>query len=206
MADTNQLKMIIEALQQNLDSQKTAISELQKEKEALIAAGGVAPETAADLSERLKKLEEDVSAERLRLVIATDRIKQQTLEAEFDYKAFAAGHFKKIAGANLTAIYAILIISCVVVVAGVGFTGLQLYFVVTKGGPQQDSQLEASAQRFRITTSSVGVIVLSLSLFFLYLFASAFYQPLPNDFARNGAQSTPPGAGQTATGGSTGRP
>ncbi|NQW08713.1 MAG: hypothetical protein HQ481_02355 [Alphaproteobacteria bacterium] len=57
--------------------------------------------------------------------------------------------------------------------------------------------LNLSERGFRLTTSFVGVTVLSLSLVLLYLFASAFYQPLPNDFV---GRSTPP-ADQETTGG-----
>ena len=86
-----------------------------------------------------------------------------------------------------------------VVIAGVSFTGLQLYYVVTKGGPQPTQDLEVSAQRFRLTSSFVGVTVLCLSLGFLYIFATAFYRPIPNYTSSDVTQGqSEQGAGDTA--------
>jgi len=69
----------------------------------------------------------------------------------------------------------ILILVVVVVLSGVGFSGLQLYKAVTEGGPQASSELEVSATKFRVTSSVVGIIVLTLSLAFLYLFIMNVY-------------------------------
>lgn len=182
-----QLKQIIGGLQSNLEQQRAAILALEAEKQALLHQQQSQP-----LSERspvIVELEEQVEASALDLRRVVNELEGDTLRAQFEYQTFAAAHFEKVAAANLWAVYAILIISCLVVVAGVVFTGVQLWYVVQKGGPQQNTEMEASAQRFRLTTSFVGVTVLSLSLVFLYLFASAFYQPLPNDFV---GRSTPP--------------
>jgi hypothetical protein len=63
-----------------------------------------------------------------------------------------------------------------VVAAGVAFSGVQLWASVSKGGPQPKSKLELSAQRFRIQTSVVGLVVLIISLAFFYLFLVKVYE------------------------------
>src|SRR5207244_8130640 len=53
---------------------------------------------------------------------------------------------------------------CIVVLAGISFSGLQLWKAVTSGGPQDKTELEISANRVRLTSSVVGIAVLAISL------------------------------------------
>jgi hypothetical protein len=63
-----------------------------------------------------------------------------------------------------------------VVIAGIAFSGFQLWKSVTAGGVQGSSEMEVSASRVRVTSSVVGVIVLAISLAFLYIYASHIYE------------------------------
>jgi hypothetical protein len=69
----------------------------------------------------------------------------------------------------------ILILVVIVVVSGVAFSGLQLWAAIKIGGVQATQDLEISAQRIRITSSVVGVVILIISLAFLYVYTAHFY-------------------------------
>jgi hypothetical protein len=70
----------------------------------------------------------------------------------------------------------VLALVVLVVVAGTAFAGFQLWKSVTVGGVQASSDLELSASRVRVTSSVVGVVVLTISLVFLYIYAHEIYQ------------------------------
>jgi hypothetical protein len=65
-----------------------------------------------------------------------------------------------------------------VVAAGVVYSGLQLA-IAAKAGKQRDTSLEISAQRVRVTSSVVGIVILALSLAFLLIFVNQVYQLRP---------------------------
>jgi hypothetical protein len=67
----------------------------------------------------------------------------------------------------------------VIVAAGLLFAGFQLWQAVKLGQPQTQSDLEVSASNFRLTTSTVGIVILALSFFFFYLFVKDIYAIAP---------------------------
>jgi hypothetical protein len=69
----------------------------------------------------------------------------------------------------------ILFLVVLVVVAGTGFAGFQLWKSVSVAGVQASSELELSASKVRVTSSVVGVIVLTISLVFLYIYANEIH-------------------------------
>ena len=70
----------------------------------------------------------------------------------------------------------LLILVVIVVTAGVIFSAAQLWRTLHMGQPLQNTDLEISASKIRITSSVVGVVVLALSLVFLYLFIEQVYR------------------------------
>ena len=88
-----------------------------------------------------------------------DTMKQ--IEAVYNWQIFAS---------NIS-----LALVSLIVLAGVAFAGFQLWQASRLGQPQAESQLEVSASNFRITSSTVGVVVLALSFFFFYLFVKEIY-------------------------------
>jgi hypothetical protein len=85
----------------------------------------------------------------------------------------------------------VLALVVLVVVAGTGFAGFQLWKSVTVGGVQGSSDLELSASRVRVTSSVVGVVVLTISLVFLYIYAHEIYQLHVLDLRASEATSSP---------------
>jgi hypothetical protein len=63
-----------------------------------------------------------------------------------------------------------------VTIAGIAFAGFQLWKSVTVAGVQVSNDLEISASKVRVTSSVVGVVVLVISLVFLYLYTTEIYQ------------------------------
>jgi len=69
----------------------------------------------------------------------------------------------------------ILCLVALVVVAGISFAGFQLWKSTSIAGVQTDSNVEISASNVRVTSSVVGVVVLTISLVFLYIYTKEVY-------------------------------
>jgi hypothetical protein len=72
--------------------------------------------------------------------------------------------------------YAILFLVTVVVISGISFSGFQLWKSISVAGVQTNNELEVSASKVRITSSVVGIVVLTISLAFLYIYTMQVYQ------------------------------
>jgi hypothetical protein len=72
--------------------------------------------------------------------------------------------------AHRFASYIVLVLVCVVVASGIVFAGFQLWKSLNIAGVQATSDLEISASKVRVTSSVVGVIVLTISLVFLFIY------------------------------------
>jgi TRAP-type C4-dicarboxylate transport system permease small subunit len=70
----------------------------------------------------------------------------------------------------------VLVLVCLVVVAGIGFAGFQLWKSVSIAGVQASNELELSASKVRVTSSVVGVVVLTISLAILYIYTTEIYR------------------------------
>jgi ABC-type multidrug transport system fused ATPase/permease subunit len=68
---------------------------------------------------------------------------------------------------------------CVLTILGIALAVYQLVAALKMGNAIKDAQLEVSATKLVVTTSSVGVIVLFLSLAFFFIFAKMIYPVLP---------------------------
>jgi hypothetical protein len=73
-----------------------------------------------------------------------------------------------------------------VVTSGIVYSGLQLG-LAARTGKQRDTTLELSAQRVRITSSVVGIVVLALSIAFLLIFVNQVYQMRPLELPASAA-------------------
>ncbi len=72
--------------------------------------------------------------------------------------------------------YTVMSLVVIVVIAGVLFAAFQLWKSVSVAGVQLNSELEISAKNVRITSSIVGVVVLVISIAFLYIYTHEVYQ------------------------------
>jgi hypothetical protein len=65
-----------------------------------------------------------------------------------------------------------LFLVVLVVIAGVSFSAVQLWQGLGAAGMPLSNELEISASKIRLTSSVIGIIVLSISLAFFYVFVS----------------------------------
>jgi hypothetical protein len=72
--------------------------------------------------------------------------------------------------------YAILFLVVIVVISGISFSGFQLWKSISVAGVQTNNELELSASKVRVTSSVVGIVVLTISLAFLYIYTMQVYQ------------------------------
>ena len=127
----------------------------------------------AIMKDYIKKLEENagnrsVDPELQKAYIAVQKKRYEYLAAVFQINIDAYR-------AQQTASTVILFLVVFVVAAGILFAGFQLWKSVSVAGVQSTSDLEVSASKVRVTSSVVGVVVLTLSLVFLYIYTKEVY-------------------------------
>jgi hypothetical protein len=66
-----------------------------------------------------------------------------------------------------------LFLVALVVIAGVSFSAIQLWQGLRAAGAPLSNELEISASKVRLTSSVIGVVVLTISLAFFYVFVSS---------------------------------
>jgi hypothetical protein len=71
--------------------------------------------------------------------------------------------------------YVVLVLVVIVVASGVLFSGFQLWKSVSIAGVQASNDLEISAAKVRVTSSVVGIVVLTISLAFLFIYTREVY-------------------------------
>jgi hypothetical protein len=71
--------------------------------------------------------------------------------------------------------YVVLFLVFIVVTSGVLFSGYQLWKSVAVAGVQTSNDLEISAAKVRVTSSVVGIVVLAISLAFLFIYTHEVY-------------------------------
>jgi hypothetical protein len=94
--------------------------------------------------------------------------------AWYDYQRAVMQYNQSLLDWQLLAANILLWTVVVVVVAGVIYSGIQLT-AATRLRQRADSSFEISAQRIRVTSSVVGIVVLVLSLVFLLIFVQQVY-------------------------------
>ncbi len=73
--------------------------------------------------------------------------------------------------ASIVLLYLVVFIALI----GIIFSGFQLWKAYKLSDPQPETTLEVSAGKIRITSSVVGIIILTISLGFMYLFLQEVY-------------------------------
>ena len=127
------------------------------------------------LQDHIKKLEAD-KKDRLS---ATDpelaKAYTETRKKEYEYLAAMMDLNIGVFQAQRIASLVVLSLVVLIVLAGTTFAGFQLWKSVSAAGVQPSSDLELSASKVRVTSSVVGVVVLTISLVFLYIYAKEIY-------------------------------
>jgi len=101
---------------------------------------------------------------------------KETLEKEYDYNIKLMDLNIEILQTQRLQTYTVMSLVALVVLAGIAFSAYQLWKSIGLAGVQLTSDLELSARNVRITSSVVGVVVLVISVAFLYIYAHDVYQ------------------------------
>jgi hypothetical protein len=127
------------------------------------------------MQDYIKKLEADLRGRTTTASPELEKAYVETRKKEYEYLAAIMdvniGAFR----AQRFASAVILSLVVLVVVSGTAFAGFQLWKSVSVAGVQSSSDLELSASKVRVTSSVVGVVVLTISLVFLYIYAQEIY-------------------------------
>lgn len=94
---------------------------------------------------------------------------------EYEYQKEVMEIYTNAFRAQSIAAYIVLVLVVLVVVAGIAFAGFQLWKSVAIAGVQPTTELEVSASKVRVTSSVVGIIVLTISLVFLYIYTTEIF-------------------------------
>jgi hypothetical protein len=131
------------------------------------------------LQDQLKKISGENAALRQQPSATMD---PDLLKAYVKAKQREYSYYTELMDANVQTFYAqeiasyvILILVFMVVVSGVLFSGFQLWKSVSIG-VQSNSEFELSAGKVRVTSSVVGIVVLTISLVFLFIYTQQVYQ------------------------------
>ena len=126
---------------------------------------------------------EELRAEVARLNEELQRYKNSRYAIEIEYTRKYYEYLSKKADINVmqfqwqrTASERLLWLVVVVVLAGVVFSGYQLWRASKTNDLPADSTIEIAAQKIKITSSVVGVIVLAISIIFFYFFLIEVYR------------------------------
>jgi hypothetical protein len=143
------------------------------------------PPTTAQLNTQISILKDQVKAlsavndqYKQRAVLADQKVLDAYIELkkrEFDYYAHLMDVNIETFHAQRIASYVILLLVFVVVTSGILFAGFQLWKSVSLAGVQASNDLEISAAKVRVTSSVVGIVVLAISLAFLFIYTREVY-------------------------------
>jgi hypothetical protein len=153
---------------------------------AVAAAGVAAAQTSAPEPTREQlQLQISIMQDYVKKLEAELQNRPQDPELEKAYNAARKKQYEYLSAVmdvNLRALEAqrfaswvILLLVVLVVVSGTAFAGYQLWKGVSAAGVQPSSDLEVSASKVRVTSSVVGVVVLTISLVFLYIYTHEIY-------------------------------
>jgi hypothetical protein len=165
------------------------------------ASGDSPAPTTDQLNIQISILKDQVKA----LSAANDQYRQRTeladqkvLDAytnlkqrEFDYYAHLMDVNIGIFQVQKIASDVVLLLVFIVVTSGVLFSGFQLWKSVSVAGVQASNDLEISAAKVRVTSSVVGIVVLAISLAFLFIYTREVYtiKSLPSIQPKSSAES-----------------
>jgi hypothetical protein len=102
--------------------------------------------------------------------------RQELAQARYQHAIDLLAHRTAVFRWQLVSSYVVLGIVALVTLAGLVFSAAQLFNALRLSQPQDNIDLEISASKVRITSSVVGVVVLTLSIVFLFLFLDRIYE------------------------------
>lgn len=109
---------------------------------------------------------------------------QISMQAYYDYRTTGLTHRREVFEWQLFSAKIIFLVVLVLVAAGIYFAAVQFHSGMRSGGKQEDipqTEFEASLKGVKVSSPILGVIILSLSLAFFYLYLIYVY-PIEDAF------------------------
>lgn len=145
----------------------------------------ISQQVAASLQERDSVPPPPVLTEGLTAIAASDsltRAKQQAaLQAYFDYRIQGFDHRLRVFEWQLLSAHIIFGIVLLIVLVGIYFSGVQFHRGLRErqaqaaAEPEAVTEIEASMEGIKVSSSTLGVIILVISLAFFYLYLVFVY-------------------------------
>jgi hypothetical protein len=135
--------------------------------------------TREQLQTQISILQDEISTLKKQLAAKDEDLYskyEEVKKKEYDYQAKLMDFNLETFQTQWIQTYTIMALVVVVVFAGVVFSAFQLWKSVGAAGVQLNSEMEMSAKNVRITSSVVGVVVLVISVAFLYIYTHEVYQ------------------------------
>jgi len=130
------------------------------------------------MKDQIKALTDENKGYRQRAELMDQKVYDAYLDlkkSEFKYYASLMEINLDLFQAQRIASYVVLLLVVIVVSSGVAFSGFQLWKSVSVAGVQASNDLEISAAKVRVTSSVVGIVVLAISLAFLFIYTHEVY-------------------------------
>ena len=134
------------------------------------------PPTVGQLQQQILILQDQVAKLKAQTDSALYAKYIEVKKKEYDYQAKLMDLNVETFQTQWLQTYTVMSLVVIVVIAGVLFAAFQLWKSVSVAGVQLNSELEISAKNVRITSSIVGVVVLVISIAFLYIYTHEVYQ------------------------------
>jgi len=111
---------------------------------------------------------------------------QETLRAYYDYRRSGYDHRRRVFEWQLVSSKIIFVVVLILVFAGIYFAAIQFHHGLRKRGTEKEEETDVtefvfSVKEFKVRSPVLGVIVLTLSLGFFYLYLVYVY-PIENVF------------------------
>lgn len=135
--------------------------------------------TQEQLKTQISILQDQVAKLKAQVALRESELYPKYVEAkkkEYDYQAKLMDLNIETFQTQWLQTYTVMVLVALVVISGVCFSGFQLWKSVGVAGVQLNSDLEMSAKNVRVTSSVVGVVVLVISIVFLYIYTEKVYQ------------------------------
>ena len=133
-------------------------------------------------SGNLPKLQPPVTPSGVALNEENQAIQQQAIKAYFQHTIESNRHQRNVFHWQLLSAKIIFSVVILLVAAGIYFAAVQFHHGLRSGKPaEQDTEFEASLKGIKVSSPVLGVIILTISLAFFYLYLVYVY---PIEFVR----------------------
>jgi cytochrome c-type biogenesis protein CcmH/NrfG len=135
--------------------------------------------TTEQLRTQIGIMQDEIKSLKSELGVRDRQLQEKYIEAkkkEYDYQIGLMQHNLDTFSSQTPQTYTVMGLVVLVVVSGLALSAYQLWKSVNVAGVQLNNELEVSAKSVRVTSSIVGIVILVISIVFLYIYVHEVYQ------------------------------